>query len=292
MSDLICRTFIERVDDFLEGRLSPADRRAAEEHLQGCGGCRDLIGLVADSGVPVAPPPDLIGAVLARTSGSACGSARARLCDHVDRLPAPVDDDLVRMHLDGCPECGALAVALARLAIDLPPLAEKDPGARFVREVLARTSRRETLPSRIAARLAAGWRALAHRPRIAWEGAYIGLIVMVILFGTPNAPFADVPARALGLVRTVQEAVPAPIGAVGGEARRMRASVNSAWKQTQTGMVDATGDLVTGMKRRSSATWEGFKKDLGTAWERIASQQTTHDANGTTKNDHGDGGEQ
>ena len=285
MSDVICRTFIERVDDFLEGRLCAADRLAAEEHLRACDGCRNLIGLVAGAGAPVAPPPDLLDAVLARTSGSVCESARARLCDHVDRLLAPADEDLVRMHLDGCRECRGQAAALARLALDLPPLAQRDPDALFVREVLARTSRREALASRVAARLAAGWRALAHRPRIAWEGAYIGLIVVVILFGTPNAPFADVPARALGLVRTVQETVPVPVVAVGGEARRIRVSVSSAWRETQ-------GNLVTGLKRRSFATWEEFKKDLGTVWERMASLKTTNDMKGTAKTDQGDGGEQ
>ncbi len=272
---MTCRTFSEQLDDLLEGRLSPADRHAAEEHLRSCAGCRELESLVAAASAPVSPPAALLGAVLLRTSGSACGSARARLCDHVD-------DDLVRMHLDGCGECGGLAAALARLATDLPPLAELEPGALFVPGVLARTSRRATLPGRWAARLAAGWRRLAQRPRLAWAGAYAGSIIVLILFGTPNAPFADVPGRALDLARTVQESLPA--GAAREEAPRIRMAVRSRWIETKAGMEDATRDLTAGLKRRSSATWDGLKKNLGTVWDRIASEKAAN------AND-GDGGE-
>src|SRR5438093_1156288 len=141
---MACRTFGERLDDLLEGRLSPADRRAADEHLRSCAGCRELKSLVAEASVPVTPPADLLGAVLARTSGSACGSARVRLCDHIDRLLAPADDDLVRMHLDACGECAGLAARLARLAADLPggalalersALSHVQPGATLLRGV-------------------------------------------------------------------------------------------------------------------------------------------------------------
>jgi len=283
VSNVTCLTIIEQLDDLLEGRLSPADRHAAEEHLRSCAGCRELESLVAAASAPVSPPADLLGAVLLRTSGSACGSARARLCDHVDRLLAPADDDLVRMHLDGCGECGGLAAALVRLATDLPPLAELDPGARFVPGVLARTSQRATLPGRWAARLATGWRRLAQRPGIAWEGAYAGSIIMLILFGTLNAPFADVPGRALDLVRTVQESLPA--GAAREEAPRIRMAVRSRWTETKAGIEDATRDLTAGLQRRSSATGDGLKKKLGTMWDRIASEKAAH-AN------HGNEGEQ
>src|SRR3989442_15047115 len=98
----------------------------------------------------------------------------ARLCDHYDWHLAPADDDLVRMHLDACGECAGLAAWLARLAADLPPLAEGDPGTRLVDEVLARTSRRPALPSRRAARFAAVRRPPAHGPWVAWEGVCVG----------------------------------------------------------------------------------------------------------------------
>ena len=282
MADMTCRTFGERLDDLLEGRLSPADRRAADEHLRSCAGCRELKSLVAEASVPVTPPADLLGAVLARTSGSACGSARARLCDHIDRLLAPADDDLVRMHLDACGECAGLAARLARLAADLPPLAERDPGPRLVDEVLARTSRRPALPSRRAARFAAVWRRLAHRPRIAWEGAYVGSIIMVVLFGAANAPFADVPGRALVVVRAVQESLPAD--AARGEVPRIRLAVLSRW--------NAARALTSNLERRSSAAWDGLKKELGTVWGRFASGKATSGTNRTADTNEADRGDE
>lgn len=279
MTDDFCRTVIDRLDDLFEERLNAADRREIEEHLRSCRGCRELKDLASGEEAPIAPPADLLGAVLARTSGPACGSARGRLCDHVDRLLAPVDGDLVRAHLEGCRECGGLAAALARLAVDLPPLAEMEPGPRFVADVLARTSRRQTLPARLAAPLLAAFRLLARRPRIAWEGAYAGSVVLLILFGTPNAPFAGVPGRALDIVRTAQEAV--PVAALGDEVPRLRTVVRSRWEETRAEVQGRTRVLGTELQRRSSSAWDGLKQELGTMWERIASQKATKDANTT-----------
>ena len=288
MTDVNCRIFIERLDDLLEGRLGPADRRAAREHLDSCRSCRDLWSLVAEGGASVAPPADLLGAILARTSGPACGSARERLCDHVDRLLAPPDEDLVQMHLDACGECAGLAAALARLATDLPPLAEMEPGARFVPDVLARTSRRPALTDAWTARLAAGWRRLAQRPRIALEGAYAGAIVLVLLFGTVNAPFADVPRRGIALVRTVQVSLPA--GAAVEEVPRIRTEMASRWTRTKDGIRNRTRDLTGGLQRGSFVIWEGLKKDLGTVWDRLASGES-NDTNGTAHANEEDKGE-
>ena len=277
MTDVTCRTFIERLDDLTEGRLSPADRRAAEEHLRSCPGCRELERVAAEAGDSVAPPADLLGAVLAITSGPTCGSARARLDDHVDHLLEPTDEEMVRMHLEGCDECDRLAAVLARVAADLPSLAELEPDARFVPGVLARTSGRAMPAAVWTARLAAGWRRLAHRPRIAWEGAYAGSILMLLLFGAPNAPFADVPGRALGLVRTVQARLPADAAVV--EAPRIRRAVRSGWDGTKARVQDATRELTNTARRRSKVAWDGLKKEVGTVWDRIASQQTKHETN-------------
>jgi hypothetical protein len=266
---------MDRLDDFLEGRLNAADCREVEEHLLSCPGCRELKDLATGEEATMAPPPDLLGAILARTSGAPCGSARGRLCDHVDRILPPVDDDLVRAHLEGCGECGGLARALLRLAMDLPPLAEMEPGPRFVADVLARTSRRQTVAARLAAPLLAACRRLALRPRIAWEGAYAGAIVLLILFGTPNAPFAGVPVKALELVRTAQVAVPV----ASEEVPRIRTVVRSRWEETQAKVQGRTRVLETELKHRSLKTWGGFKQELGTLWERIASQMTTKDTN-------------
>jgi hypothetical protein len=287
--EMTCRTFLEQLDDLLEGRLTPAERQAAEEHLDVCGECRELRRLVAGSGAPEAPPADLLGAVLALTSGPACGSARSRLCDQIDRLLAPEDDDLMRMHLAGCRECAGLAASLARLAIDLPSLAELEPGPRFLPAVLARTSRRPELVAGWTARLAATWRRLAYRPRIALEGACAGALILLLLFGTTNAPLADVPGRAVALVKTVQESLPA--GAAGKEVPRIRAVVRSRYVETRSVVGDKSREVTSNLKRISSAAWDRLKQDFGTVWSRIASPKTTNDTYRTAGSDEQEKGE-
>jgi len=71
--------------------------------------------------------------------------ARARLCDFTSTIFfEPTDDEMVRMHFEGCDECRHLAAILARLATDLPVLAELEPTRASFTGVLARTSERAT----------------------------------------------------------------------------------------------------------------------------------------------------
>jgi anti-sigma factor RsiW len=275
MTDATCRTLAERLDDLLEGRMTPDERRAALAHLASCAACAELGSLLERAAAPVLPPDDLLGAVMRRTSGSACDSARARLCDHVDGLLAPVDEGLVRMHLDACPECSGLGAVLARLAAGLPSLAEREPGAALLPAVLARTTRRATLAERVARSVAAACVRIGRRPQIAWEGAYVGSIILLLLFGVPSAPFAGVPERALGLVRSAREALPAETARR--QVPRIRAAVSARWQETRTEIRGTARDVATDFERRSSTTWDRLKQKLGTLWDRIASQQTTDD---------------
>ncbi|HXI04620.1 MAG TPA: zf-HC2 domain-containing protein, partial [Candidatus Saccharimonadales bacterium] len=73
------------------------------------------------------PPPDFTDAVLRATSGPACGSAEARLCDWVDGLLGEEDEELVRLHAGSCSACAALARVILAMREDLPALAEVDP---------------------------------------------------------------------------------------------------------------------------------------------------------------------
>jgi anti-sigma factor RsiW len=41
--DLACRELVELVTDYLEGRLSPRQRRRFERHLAGCDGCTGYV---------------------------------------------------------------------------------------------------------------------------------------------------------------------------------------------------------------------------------------------------------
>ena len=45
--DLVCRQAIELVTDYLEGTLSPRDRRRFEAHLEACDGCEEYLRQVA-----------------------------------------------------------------------------------------------------------------------------------------------------------------------------------------------------------------------------------------------------
>jgi predicted anti-sigma-YlaC factor YlaD len=273
--EMSCNAFLEQLEDFLEGRLTPDVRRTAEAHLAVCAECRELVSLAAEADAQSAPPSDLVGEVMALTSGRACGSARSRLCDRVDRLLGPENDDLVRMHLAGCAECAALAAALARLTVDLPSLAELEPGPRFLPAVLARTSRRAEPVARWTAALASAWRRLAYRPRIALEGAYVGALILLLLFGTTNAPLADVPGRAIALVRTVQGALPTESARQ--EVPRIRDVVRSRYAQTRSAIGETGREVTGGLKRMSVAAWGRLKQDFGTVWSRIASPMTRND---------------
>ncbi len=217
-----CRSYENLLDALLDGRLEAAEREALDAHAAACPRCRELLSLVSAEIDPadVNAPEGLAEAVLERTSGSRCVRARDLLSDLVDGTLGEPDAELVRIHLDGCRECGSTATALARLREDLPLLAEIRPGERFVEDVLSRTSRGWR-------RRMAGWRAsfderfrrILARPRFAAEGAYLGSILLTVLVAAPGSPLRGLPGRALqatriGLVERI--AVPAaPVAALG-----------------------------------------------------------------------------
>jgi anti-sigma factor RsiW len=93
------------------------------------------------------------------------------------------DDWLVARHLETCPDCSAVAAALARLRRELPILSEADPGEDFVHSVIAATSGAPSEPKRRpGARLQRHIERLIRRPRIALEGAYaIAMAVLMVV---------------------------------------------------------------------------------------------------------------
>lgn len=277
MNAMTCNELTDRLDEFIEGRLRPAERRDVEVHLKACAACRETLALLdgSEEGSHPAPPAGLVSAVLSRTSGKACGRARALLCDHVDGGLGQVDDELIRLHLHGCADCGVLGTVLSRMAVDLPALAELRPDERFVLDVLARTVPRRRRAARRFARLVAGWRALVQRPRFAWEGAYLGMIILVLLFAIPTSPLAGVPQRALVLVRSN------PVARLGEQtselAPRYRVTVHTTWKDTTKQIAAATRDLRDDVAAGSSSTLEAIRTELGTIWDRLTSQEKTSD---------------
>ena len=153
---------------------------------------------------------DLTRRVLEQTSGSACPGAHERLAPLADGMLPPGDDALVRMHLTHCQECARVLEAVTWLTKVLPTLAEAEPDAAFTRDVMAVTAQvRSPFASWTAwigrARDAA--RAMLARPRLPLEGAYIGAVVVWLLFGTSFSPLRDVPGQAARLARINPAAV-------------------------------------------------------------------------------------
>lgn len=194
------------------------------------------------------PPPDLTDAVLRATSGPVCGSARERLCDWVDGLLEQVDHELVAAHARTCRECASLAASLRAMSTDLPLLAEMEPGPGFTASVLEATARERRLP--LVARMASAWQQLLQRPRFAWEGAYIGAFVMVLLFGTSSSPLAGIPQRALALaaLNPVEE-IRKPVSRL---EESLSTEVREAWSATRVRVV-ATSTNVAGKIQGSFA---------------------------------------
>ncbi len=260
-----CREWEEGLDDLLAGRLSEAERLRAEEHAAGCSHCGELLaaagmGLAGLSGPIPPPPPDLAEAVLARTSGSACGRARELLAARLDpeerRANDPAafaDAALLAGHLEHCPGCRAIETAFLWLPPTLRAMAEVEPDADFVYDVLRATSttrlaRRGTAGwrARLAERASGWWRRQVARPRFALEMAYAGTLALVVLFGTPVSPLRQVAPRALqvveatpmGLAATVKDLVDLLPGRAGSLGRQ-------AWAETG-GRLEGKADEAAG----------------------------------------------
>lgn len=208
-----CARFEDLLFARLEAALDATDEAALRRHGRDCSACRRLQALLAEQqDVTAETPPvpdDLLSGVVARTSGSACDRVAMMLAESID---APLDarGTLLSAHLDVCPDCAAFARALSCLRIDLPQLADIDPGASFTDAVVAattgagrRAARRaprprpaSPVPEGLAARLEAAWMRLVQRPRFALEGAYAAALLIFLVVGLPSTSFAELPVRA------------------------------------------------------------------------------------------------
>lgn len=148
------------------------------------------------------PPPlgpeaalDLTRAILSRTSGSPCQRLQTLACEYVDGELKNGQEGLVQAHLDHCPACSALVNTLKDLKTLLPTLAQVDPGPGFAPRIIRATSR---APRRsVGFDRQALWSKLLHRPRIAFETAYLGAAAGMIGLYIPVPalpPFRSVPS--------------------------------------------------------------------------------------------------
>lgn len=229
----------------------------------------DLLEGCSDVAVP-ADAPDLAAAVLARTSGAACGRAGSLLAAFADGAPELGDAQLLHAHLARCPACRALAATLAWLAPELRGMAEVAPDPAFLADVLAATARlraasaaRARRQAGIARRLAAvtgpagaWWRRQLERPRFALEFAYVATMLLLALCATPVSPLRSAPQKALAVVEAsptgvatlsswVWRALPVSVADVG----------RAAWDATGgriTGSVNDTAERLAARGRRTA----------------------------------------
>jgi len=276
-----CESFQDRLQDFLDGKLGEHDRQSADAHLETCRHCSELVDLMRlePVGLSLEPSPDLVGAVLERTSGSACDRARELICDRADGALEALDDELLRGHLDDCHECEALSLALARLPGDLAAMSMLVPDDRFVDDVLDATSYRPGRWEELASRVARGWAALVERPRFAWEAAYVGAVALWILGGAFGAPLRAASDRL---------SPEAPVEVVRTVGRKVTSFGHHAWSSTGARGIKTLDDLrVQGTEmgtaaldlsvKESSEALQKIKGDARTLWERFAADEDDDD---------------
>ncbi|MEO8197474.1 MAG: zf-HC2 domain-containing protein [Thermoanaerobaculia bacterium] len=279
-----CRYLEDRLEALLAETLPPVEATLCAQHLETCGACRDLVELArltgaaaggeAESEAAARLVPDLVPAVLARTgSGTgACGRARELLAAAVDEPLENTDRRLLQGHLAACGDCRVLSGVLLALARDLPRLAEVHPDAGFVDDVLRRTLPFETQIRRWWDAL---WPQLWHRPQFASEAAYLGLVVLVLVFVTPGSPLGAVPYEALAIA---QDAPLRRIDLPAVDLEPRIAATARALRDSKSARVAA--DWSAGVRETADETVQvliEIRTHLGTFWEEAASLLETGD---------------
>jgi hypothetical protein len=140
---------------------------------------------------------DLVGGILSASGIDPCGRARLLLVD-LEPASLGVLEPLLEMHVRSCAACGALHRALIAMRQDLPALAELEPDAEFLADVMAVTVDVPRWRDR--------WQRLLARPRLALEGAYVGTLILALTFVTPAAAITEIPGRVLQGLRSDSEA--------------------------------------------------------------------------------------
>ncbi|UCE02814.1 MAG: zf-HC2 domain-containing protein [Candidatus Latescibacterota bacterium] len=256
-----CRAFEERLDALVASQLSHDELRAAETHASSCRRCRELLEVVLGERdvLDATTREHLLASLLERTAGSACGRAREQLCAWVDGELQSTDAELVALHVDHCTGCAQLASALVALSTDLVALAEVEPDAKFVSDVLSET--RALLARRVplSARIRATWEQLLHRPRLAWEFATAGCFMLTLLCGLPFSPLRSMPQQALAVIQVN------PASAIQATAQRAQPLVKEPLRQAWR----STGAPLITKSQRFADAWESEHPQSVAAWESL-----------------------
>jgi hypothetical protein len=282
-----CLTFLDRLAALLDGAAAPSERQCAEAHAAACVECGELLRAALRDRKQSASTPssegslenvqsvaestrrrqgplreDLVGRVLARTTGPACRPAEELLCDYVDgQLDAGTASMLVA-HLDHCPSCSALAESLRALGGVLASLAELEPGPGFLPTVLDATSRR---PKRgWLAGWAAAWSGLLlSRPRLSLEAAYVGTLLFLLVFGNPAGTLQAASGRTTALAR---EGVGRMRSALPGALTSLSAREKEVSEATARIAVDGLGQKLSASRQAIERGTRGWWESLSARW--------------------------
>ncbi len=196
-----CLHFTNRIEALVDGAMPEDERLRAAAHAAGCPDCHALLASMQEAFAPeIAAPGDLTEAILAQTSGPACGRAQSLVGDLIDGALDSADQDLCDAHLWHCPTCTAILTALVRLAEDLPSFAALPPDPPLVDDILVLTRPGRPWWTVFRERMReTGFRLLA-RPRIAWEAGYVAAMLVWLICGASWSPLRGTALEAQALV--------------------------------------------------------------------------------------------
>ena len=270
-----CAHFEQRLEAVLAGALAAAERGALEEHCARCERCGRLWASFQAETAPArdAATDAFVSALLERTSGAPCGRAQESLPGWVDGALAPDDTSLIAMHLQHCSSCAAVAAALVALRLELPSLAESEPGPEFTTQVLASTQALQRRQAPVGARWLATWQHLLQRPRFALEFATAACFLLMLLCALPFSPFRPLPQQALAAIRLDGGGLVAAASSRLGPA--LQSTAHRAWSGT-AGRIEAAlaaqGRFLTDEHGTTVSAWSVVQADLAEARAGIESR--------------------
>jgi predicted anti-sigma-YlaC factor YlaD len=286
-----CASIQDRLFEYVDGSLDTITHASIASHVASCVDCAALVASLEHT----ESDETLTQAVLNRTTNDACEQSADRIPDWIDGALDTLDAELVAGHVAHCGDCKVLANVMQAMAIDLPALAEIQPDPSFADDVMAATADR--LPDWADQALAAfaevesarqfltdvmaatsykmptlSWGArfeqwlagLMQRPRIAWEGAYVATMFLVLLIAFPGSPLAGVSQKALELAQTDPDKIEQPFVEL--EAG-INTAASEAWFSTRT----VARTIAVKASVGSGDVYRKTKRDIGTLWASIAS---------------------
>jgi hypothetical protein len=258
-----CLWLAPRLTDWARGDLSGAESPRVERHLAACDACREAALDAALATHRVEPPADLLPAILAGTSGPACQRAETLLADPTDRILATVEAELLRGHLEHCEACLGLSHALRRMEAELPILATADPGPGFTAAVLGVVRRLGLVKGARREAPRGFWAGLMSRPRIAWETACAGTLILGSLAGPGSTPLDFKLLRSLVVAeRPAEESWT-------GEVARAAAAVGHLGQDGWQATTSRTRSMREALGRQAGSTAETARGWAGSRWEAM-----------------------